>query len=81
MNIEETKEEARIRKVSEEENPYMIGCQNRHLWSEGFRRGFSKAIKQQRIDIVKSVCEICGCTIDQEDKFTDEKHCPKCGWF
>lgn len=39
MNYEETKDEKKIREVSELSNPYAKTCPNRHLWSEGFRAG------------------------------------------
>ena len=36
---EETPLEKEIRKQSEEKNPYSDECTNKHLWSEGFRKG------------------------------------------
>lgn len=50
MNIEETKNEQQIRLDSERFNPYHIGCKNKHLWSEGFRRGYQYANNWYRFD-------------------------------
>ncbi len=38
-NYEETPLEKEIRKLSISKNPYSENCNNRHLWSEGFRFG------------------------------------------
>ena len=38
-NFEETPIEKEIRNMSNDLNPYAEECKNRHLWSEGFRKG------------------------------------------
>jgi len=38
-NYEESPLEKEIRKISEDKNPYSEQCKNRHLWSEGYRKG------------------------------------------
>ena len=47
---EETPLEQEIRKNSENKNPYHEDCVNRHLWSEGFRRGAKMASKDFKGD-------------------------------
>ena len=41
MNKELSKNEIRIREISEEKNPYSENCSNKHLWSEGYRSAFN----------------------------------------
>lgn len=49
-NYEETLLEKEIRKMSEDKNPYHDDCVNKHLWSEGFRRGAKMASKDFKGD-------------------------------
>ena len=39
MNYQETDLEKEVREISEKNNPYSETCNNKHLWSEGFRAG------------------------------------------
>lgn len=41
MNRELTTIEKQIREISEEKNPYSNNCNNKHLWSEGYRSAFN----------------------------------------
>jgi len=47
-SIKLTNEEELLKELSEIENPYSQNCPNRHLWSEGFRKGFlaNESIKE-----------------------------------
>lgn len=47
---EETLLEKEIRKMSEDKNPYSEQCVNKHLWSEGFRRGAKMTSKEFKGD-------------------------------
>ena len=74
MNKEETKQEKRVREISEQANPYDKTCPNRHLWSEGFRTGYIHAKnivtnllredldaeKEVAINVDTKTCKVCG---------------------
>jgi hypothetical protein len=52
-------------------------------YEDGFYEGMTQALSQLPVVGQSELlpCEMCGGKINQEDKFTDEKHCEKCGWF
>jgi hypothetical protein len=77
MNRELTKEEKCIRDISEQINPYDKICPNRHLWSEGFRKGIDYALhlKADEPQASKSAEEIlakCACIDLAEMRFKNE---------
>ena len=52
MNTEQTKEEIQVREQSERLNPYAKECPNRHLWSEGYRKGAIASQSQPKEEAV-----------------------------
>jgi hypothetical protein len=58
MNKELTKVEQIIREISEEKNPYSNNCNNRHLWSEGYRSAFKdfKELLERANDLIGHPC-------------------------
>lgn len=80
---EESKQEKEIREISENKNPYAQECPNRHLYSEGFRAGYSYAQNSTKnelvkADVIKSFCPVCGDELMQQVNSTN-LNCVRCG--
>jgi DNA-directed RNA polymerase subunit RPC12/RpoP len=59
MNSELTPLQKCAKLVAEKENPYSANCQNRHLWNEGFEKGFIQGY-EELLYTTQLSCMDCG---------------------